>query len=378
MSSHFESDLRRGTVSHVQRILERAGFEANEELITGVIVLTDSLCNYTEEGRKLFPQILLTDNIDAIARTLPFCKCVRLETTGITEFGFRAALKEGAPLATGGWCIFLETARDKMAYGLVSIESSMLSASLDQTLLSNFTQDFDFKLVFIRSAGERQVQLKTFGDSAIVNFSLKQLQAAFEQPIATLLDNLVVHVDEAIASPTRNVLSRILDMALPFSHGNLIGVIDNRLRSATEIEAEAHQIWERQGQPQGQSVNHWLEASKSRLDRIREIATGMFLNEAVDFADSIKNVESPGGDAALRSYASLMRNMINNDGITIFTTDGKVVGYHVFVTAGATLVENQKGGARSRAFQAMCNCSLFNCCFFKSQDGNMKVFETSI
>ena len=67
--------------------------------------------------------------------------------------------------------------------------------------------------------------------------------------------------------------------------------------------------------------------------------------------------------------------MLNHDGITIISNKGKIIGYHILIDNYLNDGDVVVGGARSKAFKSMENCGLFNLCFYKSQDGNLKLWQ---
>lgn len=67
--------------------------------------------------------------------------------------------------------------------------------------------------------------------------------------------------------------------------------------------------------------------------------------------------------------------MLGHDGITILTTDGKILGYHLLIGDHSKPEDDADGGARTKAFNSMRNCEAFDACFFKSQDGRIKLWQ---
>ena len=65
-----------------------------------------------------------------------------------------------------------------------------------------------------------------------------------------------------------------------------------------------------------------------------------------------------------RLYASIVQSMLNHDGLTLFTTTGKLIGYHIFVKPDTNEQGEVVGGARSRAFEVMKASKVFCCCFY--------------
>ena len=64
---------------------------------------------------------------------------------------------------------------------------------------------------------------------------------------------------------------------------------------------------------------------------------------------------NPGAEesSALGSAATLMGGILQTDGITVFSTTGKILSYRVFVSAGQ--VKQVAGGARLRTFRTLCD-----------------------
>lgn len=67
--------------------------------------------------------------------------------------------------------------------------------------------------------------------------------------------------------------------------------------------------------------------------------------------------------------------MLNFDGITIFNSNGCVIGYHFIVDNSTVADKTIVGGARTRAFEALTQTNGIIACLMKSQDGNIKYFE---
>jgi len=69
--------------------------------------------------------------------------------------------------------------------------------------------------------------------------------------------------------------------------------------------------------------------------------------------------------------------MLHHDGVTVFSSKGKVLGYHVFVKPDGSEKEEIVGGARTRAFEVLKLSNVFESCFYKSQDGNEKIWSVN-
>lgn len=63
--------------------------------------------------------------------------------------------------------------------------------------------------------------------------------------------------------------------------------------------------------------------------------------------------------------------MMNHDGVTLFTTTGKIIGYHYIVDNKITANVQMVGGARTKAFYALVNSKAFVCVLMKKQEGEI-------
>lgn len=131
-------------------------------------------------------------------------------------------------------------------------------------------------------------------------------------------------------------------------HGNLIGVVEDDSDAIEQIKTELHD--------------------------------GIYLHEPIDIVELVEQAEAEKTNESsirLTAHTSLVSSMLNHDGITLFTTKGRLIGYHLFIKSKPEVQEAEGevvGGARSRAFEAMKGLNL-KACLYKSQDGNMKYYE---
>jgi hypothetical protein len=107
-------------------------------------------------------------------------------------------------------------------------------------------------------------------------------------------------------------------------------------------------------------------------------ADGIYLDKPIDMHELLAASEEEKTretSTANRLYSSLLESMLNHDGMTVLTTSGRILGYHIFVKPQGNEQEGLDGGARTRAFEIMTLSGCFTCCFYKSQDGNEKIWS---
>ena len=77
----------------------------------------------------------------------------------------------------------------------------------------------------------------------------------------------------------------------------------------------------------------------------------------------------------LHMLSNLAIGMMNQDGITIFTQSAKVIGFHYIVENNVPEVQGVLGGARTKAYEALCRCPLIRTVFMRKQEGETKIHQ---
>lgn len=153
-------------------------------------------------------------------------------------------------------------------------------------------------------------------------------------------------IDEPHKETCNSYFEKLVGDALITGHGNLIGVVKD---------------------------------DSEEIDKLKERhPDGIYLSEPIDICELvIQSEEQRTREASTsnRLHSSLCQSMINHDGVTVFASKGRLLGYHIFVKPSGPESEEIVGGARSRAFEIMKSSNVFNCCFYKSQDGNEKIWS---
>ena len=96
----------------------------------------NDIMNYSEEGMKIKPKIIFTDNIEAIVRAIPKSGILTLfEDNDATMFNSR--LKSILAIADNDWCLFIDIKENKISYGLVMSFRSIKDKNFLQALQDN-------------------------------------------------------------------------------------------------------------------------------------------------------------------------------------------------------------------------------------------------
>ena len=347
MATTEHRSLRTNVLDLIGKFLFDEGFSRNPHLAEGILNLIDSTSAYHEEGEELFPEIFITNSIENVLETLPFSKTIEIADTETAVSEFNQVLKLCAPLSRNGWVIYINVDKTRMTYGLVSTEISELSPAFRLQADGELSENKDqYSIAYLQNVGNKSVLLKGSETQALISLSLSGNGNSFGEELSEVCRSISSDIERDYQKVATSYFEKIIGEAAIIGHGNLIGVISD---NAKELEA----LYERH-------------------------PDGIYLKKPIDMSELlISSEESNSREASTvnRLYSSIVQSMLNHDGLTIFTSSGKLIGYHVFVKSLEEDTTEVVGGARSRAFEVMKDSGVFCCCFYKSQDGNEKIWS---
>ncbi len=300
-----------------------------------LVELIVALSRYSEEGVHLSPEMYLCEDLNAMLKFLPGHSFIHLGETASNEEGAMKALKKAAPLAIGDWNIFIEMSDEKFKYGLFHGDLSPLSIEVDRALLSG--EKGAAKVVRVHQTGGDCVEIKSYlGKRHSIYLSHKKEE---EPPPGQYLDDLVMAICRNVAAnikePVQTALRKGLRQALLRSHGTLIAVT-------------------------------------SKVKRPRAFDDGIDITPAIDFPRIIQLVMKRELELSeLKSQMALVEGMVNSDGIVVFNPHAQLLAYNCFVTPPKKTATGVSGGARRRAYQALCERigRGVSAAYVQSQDG---------
>lgn len=342
-----ESSLRSHVKSSIGSFLYQENFPNYSYLPEGILDLIDLTSSYREEGEELYPEIFITNSIDSVLETIPFCKSVEIGCREAAIHEFSNALRLCAPLSRNGWVIYINVEKERISYGVVSTEISELCPTFRTQVVGELSQNGDeYCIAYLKNVGNKTVLLEGSQAKAIICLNLNKKGSTHGVELETLCDFVTQDVDERYKKKSNSYFNKLIGSALIVGHGNLIGVVKD---SEEKISA--------------------LKARHS---------DGIYLSKPINMYELLASSEEEKTSEACtthRLYSSLLESMLNHDGMTILTTSGKVLGYHVFVKSQGDENLVVVGGARTRAFEVIKNSECFECCFYKSQDGNEEIWS---
>lgn len=346
MSQESNHSLRKHVIDSIGAFLFKEGFEPNEITPLGILELINMISDYQEEGVKLFPEIIITNSMDFF-KTIPNKEIViAIGELSIEEF--KKSIKLCAPLAIDNWIIFIEIQNNQIKYGLVSAEMTETSLSIYNQTVGDLKVVYEkTTIAYIRNVGQKTVELIGVKSRIAVSMTLDEPSEMTFSEIKNISQAISSKCNELYQKQIEIFFEKIITNALRVGHGNLIAVIDDN----------------------SEKIKEFMDNEKN----------GTILPNFINFEELIIDAETNKNNETsinLKSFSSILKSMLNHDGITLFTNTGKLLGYHILIGAyekkeGEVLI----GGARTKAFTSMKNSGFFISCFYKSQDGNMKIWN---
>ncbi|MFL5765484.1 MAG: hypothetical protein ACJ77K_16185 [Bacteroidia bacterium] len=317
-------------------------------LLNGIMNIIDSSSDYHEEGKPLFPEIIFVTDIFHFEKKLPSIKRIRLGEFPLpveNESLFDKILKKCAPFTNNGWVIYVEinqfSSPLKVEFGILNGEDNELSAPLFDLVREKAVDIVqEMSCIFLRNIGQKTVHLDGLKDGSItLAFSAKKIEVHPYDQIEIVASEITKKMLGQKKKTIQYLRKRIFS-AINQGHGTLIGVIKGEI----------------------QENNSSFIGTK-----IDPIDFGAIISGLVKGEETLRH--------ELNIKSSILDTALNIDGITIFSNDGKMLGFQYIIHNTDTSYNSTIGGARSQAFEAMKNSGLFTCCFYKSQDGKTKLWQ---
>lgn len=309
-------------------------------LVAPMTELGSMLAMYSEEGQALTPSVFVCGSAEELVARAGGGEIVRLGV-GSAEDGVAAIiLKRTAPLARGGWHVFVEKRKDgQIAYGVFSV-------SLDPSVLTVESSIFggggeNYSAAMMRQVASNKVLLRST-HGVHVTFLFSANAPGQEIPAGTHVSKLCQAASKRVPEDSRAAFSLFLEnivgQALDRSHGALIAVVDRQ--------------------------RHHLDG------RLREY---MPVEPPIDLAARFEQHRSEPSAVTLsklQAASELLAGFVGSDGLTMLTDDGNIAGFRCLVDT-KEIEGPPNGGSRTRAFaalQAVVGKELV-AAYFQSQDG---------
>ena len=309
------------------------------------------LANYEEESQKIKPTILITNNINNIVKNVPKAKKI-VFYEDVDTINFRARIKALMCFCRRGcreripanWLnIYVNFGESIIEYGIVKALSSLKEKTLVQCLHEQATLDTISKktsLVIIDVFGGGVCRLiGAKGSKCSVCFNLNsENEYNWETEIEEFVEACVskVKTTKRKLQDIKILLRNIFYTVLQGIHGTICMVVDKEFK-----------------------------------DKVGFFQDGTWLKEPIELLKLFVR-SSTFDENILRSYADVLRTMLDFDGITIIDNAGRIRAYNVFIESTQDANTKVVGGARRRAAYSILhnrNKKIVGV-YFQSQDGD--------
>lgn len=319
-----------------------------EDLVAVLINNFYKFCSYEEEGQKIKPRMIFTNNIDLVFRSIPNCYKLPIFSDD-DEKMFNSRIKSLFSFCLKDWTTYIEYKDGRFNYGIIKVFNSIKEKTLSQLIFENetiLTSPDKINLIFLNTLSAYAIGLKGIkGSDIIINFSINDSNFLNRENVIKRF----VNASFSKLKTTKNKLAEIkilyeniLKRAINDIHGAICVVVDKDYKDKGYFN------------------------------------DGIWLNEPIEFSKAFLQTKSYS-EARLTNIAELFISMLNYDGITIVDNIGRIRAYNVFIKADKYSKKNIVGGARKRAAYGIINSKIKKVIgvYFHSQDGEIFYEEVS-
>lgn len=301
-----------------------------------------NISHYEEEGVLIKPNILLTNDIDAIDRAISLSYTLEMFSDD-TEAKFISRMKALAPFCLHDWSVYVCAGTDgKFRYGIYRCLNSIKDKDFNTQLFEkkSLKEKTDKVFAFLTSAYTSScVIIKGLKDNEIrINFGLTTKKVLdYKEEIQEFVDASFskLRTTKQKLSVVKTLYGNIFENVFKNVHGTICVVIDK------DYQDDGY------------------------------LGDGIWLSEPISFSKLFTQAKS-ASEAKLLGISNLFLNMLNYDGITVVDNMGRIRAYNVFVETEQQDI-NIYGGARKRAVFSIINSKKKKIVgvYFKSQEGEV-------
>ena len=304
--------------------------------------LISQLLYYKEEGKSLYPDIYIFDDIEFVRRIISYSQFCFIGKGAKSKETMLKALKKCAPLTENGWSIYIHRKQDEYDYGVFKGSNSLISPTVAETLVEQNIEGLN--IILIHQIADKLIEVKGVrANSLIISYGNKASSKTSPLDIQfEFIKSITSKVSPELIEQTNNFFRRLFIEVLRKGHGTLSCVI------------------------------------KSEKPTPKRLSDGISLKEKIDIPRMIWELsqnDDLANNSQLEGQFSLILGMMQSDGITIFTDRGEIASYNVFIKHTKEITKtNTSGGARSRTFLTLSKFigSGLEAAYIQSQDGKIE------
>lgn len=299
--------------------------------------------NYEEEGSKIRPTIIFTNNINYVAKNIPnVYKLVFYKDPDASKFNHR--IKTLIAFCRNEWNLFINQTDDYIEYGLVKTLNSIKEKSLKELVFEpEFKEDISNKFSFFT--------LEVINKSLIV------------------LEGIKGHTTNVSFSFNEDSIANWNDVI-----SNFVAVSVSKLKTTKRKLKEIKTLYENIFKKVFKNLHGCicLVVDKDyKPDNDSTLSDGTWLEQPIELSKLFLQTKNYS-EAKLIGISDLIIGMLDYDGATVVDNAGRIRAYNVFVEVKAKSNIKPIGGARRRAAQSLIDNKnkKFIGVYFQSQDGD--------
>ena len=301
-----------------------------------------NLSNYIEEGVKIRPRIIFTNNIDMVVKAIPDTAKIEI-CSDFNEFWLAHRFKNLIPFCRAGWLVYVEVRGEIVSYGIIKALNSIKDPGLVSMIFDGpYLQDKKDKVsvFFVGNMSAYTTVLKGLkGDTLNVNYSLDEKpKVNYQEEINNFSDAVFTKLKTTSKKfqTVKTMFRNIMMNSFITLHGAICVVVDKDYKDKGFLE------------------------------------DGIWLPEPISFSKIFMQTTT-NSESRLTSMADVFRSMLEHDGITVLDNSGKIRAYNVFVENNFNTTQNVMGGSRKRAAYTIINSRRKKIIgvYFQSHDGEI-------
>lgn len=299
--------------------------------------------NYEEEGSKIRPTIIFTNNINYVAKNIPnVYKLVFYKDLDASKFNHR--IKTLIAFCRNEWNLFINQTDDYIEYGLVKTLSSLKEKSLKELVYE-----------------------PEFKDSIANKFSFFTLEVINKSLI--VLEGVKGHTTNVSFSFNEDSIANWNDVI-----SNFVEVSVSKLKTTQRKLKEIKTLYENIFKKVFKNLHGCicLVVDKDyNPETDSTLSDGTWLEQPIELSKLFLQTKNYS-EAKLQGISDLIIGMLDYDGATVVDNAGRIRAYNVFVEVKARANVKPIGGARRRAAQSLVDSKnkKFIGVYFQSQDGD--------
>ncbi len=299
--------------------------------------------NYEEEGSKIRPTIIFSNNINFVAKTIPnVYKLVFYKDEDASKFNHR--IKTLMAFCRNEWSIFINQNDDRIEYGLIKALNSIKEKSIKELI-------FEDELKETISNKCSLFTLEVINKSLIVLEGVKghitNVSFSFSEDTIANWNDVITNFVEVSVSKLKTTKRKLKEIKILYE--NIFKKVFKNLHGAICL------VVDKEYKPENDTT----------------LQDGTWLEQPIELSKLFLQTKNYS-EAKLIGISDLIISMLNYDGATVVDNAGRIRAYNVFVEVKAKNSVKPIGGARRRAAQSLIDSKnkKFIGVYFQSQDGD--------